>query len=391
MRQAITAVILAAMLNGCSTVSGWTSSLFGGTDNAEPPAPLVEIAAPIPLKELWNTRVGVGLDEQFVNLAPYIYEDQLYIADRKGRVVALDAQTGKEKWQVKTGAALSAGPGAGSGLVLVGSSDAEVLALSADDGAQLWKAEVSSEVLAVPQVDIDKVIVQTADGNITALAVDSGEQLWISDRSVPVLTLRGTSTPAVESGLVVAGFANGKLVGLSADTGIPVWEVSVAIPKGRSEIDRLVDIDGDPVIVGGVVYVTTYQGHIAVIEALTGNQGWQREMSSHVGLGVDFSQVYVTDAESNVWALSRSTGASEWKLDELANRKVTAPAPFDDYIAVGDLEGYVHLLSRYDGHIAARAQVDSKGIHEKPLVRNGILYVYGNSGKLSAFTLPTRQ
>lgn len=391
MKHAIAVTILAVLLNGCSTVSGWTSSLLGGTDNAEPPTPLVDIADPVPLKELWSTRVGVGLDEQFVNLAPIVHEDRLFIADRKGRVLALDARTGKEIWQVKTDAALSAGPGAGSGLVLLGTSDAEILALSADDGILLWKAEVSSEVLSVPQVDIDKVIVQTVDGNIAALAVDSGEQLWTNDRSVPVLTLRGTSTPAVEGGLVVAGFANGKLVGLSAEKGFPVWEVNIAIPQGRSEIDRLVDIDGDPVIVGGVVYVTTYQGHIAVIEAQTGNQGWQRDMSSHVGLGVDFSQVYVTDVDSNVWALSRSTGASEWKQDELAHRKVTAPAPFEDYVAVADLEGYVHLLSRYDGRIAARALVDSKGVQEKPLVSDGILYVYGNSGRLSAFTLPARQ
>jgi outer membrane protein assembly factor BamB len=390
-KQALAAVMLAALLSGCSTVSGWTNSLLGGSDNAEPPAPLVEIANPIPLKELWNAHVGVGLDKQFVNLAPVVYEDHVYIADRKGRVVALDAQTGKQQWQVKTEAALSAGPGAGSGLILVGTSDAEVLALSATDGALLWKAGVSSEVLSVPQVDIDKVIVQTADGNIAALSVDNGEQLWVNDRSVPVLTLRGTSTPAVEGGLVIAGFANGKLVGLSAEKGFPVWEASIAIPQGRSEIERLVDIDGDPIIVGGIVYVTTYQGHITVIEAQTGNQGWQRDMSSHVGLGVDFSQVYVTDADSNVWALSRSTGTSVWKLDELANRKVTAPAPYEDYVAVGDLEGYVHLLSRYDGHIAARVRVDSKGIQEKPLIRNGILYVYGNSGKLSAFTMPARQ
>ena len=388
MKKSLTAMSLALLLSGCTTMSDWTNSFLGGSDNTEPPAPLVEITDPIPFKELWSTRIGVGHDDQSVSLIPYIYEDQLFIADRKGRVVALDAVTGKENWSVKTGAALSGGPGVGSDVVLMGTSDAEVLALSTDDGSLLWKADVSSEVLSVPQVDIDRVIVQTADGNITALALASGEQLWIHDRSVPVLTLRGTSTPAVENGLVVAGFANGKLVGLSAEKGFPVWEVSIAIPRGRSEIDRMVDIDGDPIIVGGVVYVTTYQGNIAVIEAQTGNQGWQRDMSSHVGLGVDFSQVYVTDDKSNVWALSRSTGASEWRLDELLNRKLTAPEPFEDYVAVGDLEGYVHLLSRYDGHIAARAQVDSKGIREKPLVRNGVLYVYGNSGKLAAFTLP---
>ena len=387
MRQAVTTVSLALLLSGCSTMANWSSSLLGGSDNSEPPAPLIEITDPIPLKELWSTSVGVGHDKQFVSLVPNVYEEQVFVADRKGRVVALDAETGKKNWEVKTKAAISGGPGVGSSVILVGTSDAEVLALSADDGSLLWKADVSSEVLSVPQVDIDKVIVQTADGNITALGLDSGEQLWTHDRSVPVLTLRGTSTPAVESGLVVAGFANGKLVGLSAEKGFPVWEVSIAIPQGRSEIDRLVDIDGDPIIVGGVIYVTTYQGRIAVIEAQTGNQGWQRDMSSHVGLGVDFSQVYVTDDESNVWALSRSTGASEWRLDELLNRKLTAPEPIEDYVAVGDFEGYVHLLSRYDGRIVARAKVDSKGIQEKPLASDGILYVYGNSGKLSAFRL----
>jgi len=149
-----------------------------------------------------------------------------------------------------------------------------------------------------------------------------------------------------------------------------------------------VDIDGDPVVVGGVVYVTTYQGHIAVIEASTGNQGWQRDMSSHVGLGVDFSQVYVTDDVSSVWAMSRQSGASEWKQEALANRKLTAPEPFEDYVAVGDLEGYVHLLSRYDGSLVGRVKVDSKGIQKRPLSRGGVLYVYGNSGDLAAYVLP---
>ena len=388
MKQALTAVMLAALLSGCSTLSSWSNSVFGGSDNAEPPAELIDIANPIPLKTLWKTSIGVGYDKQFINLVPVVYDDQMFIADRKGRVVSLNAETGKKNWQVKTEVAVSAGPGAGGGLVLLGTSNAEVLALSADDGTLLWKSNVSSEVFSVPQVDLDKVIVQTVDGNVSALDIYSGEELWVHDRSIPVLTLRGTSTPAVENGLVVAGFANGKLVALSAEKGFPVWEVSIAVPQGRSEIERLVDIDGDPIIVGGVVYVTTYQGNVAVIEAQTGNQGWQRDMSSHAGLGVDFSQVYVTDDKSNVWALSRSTGASEWKQGELLNRQVTAPEPFDDYVAVGDLEGYVHLLSRYDGSIKARVMVDKKGIQEQPLVNNDILYVYGNSGKLAAFRLP---
>jgi len=318
---------------------------------------------------------------------PASADGQIVIADRKGRVLALNALTGKENWEVKTRVPVSAGPGVGEGLVLLGTSDAEVLALDAADGSKRWVAAVSSEVLAVPQIDLGRVIVQTVDGNVTALDAESGAQLWIYDRSVPVLTLRGTSTPAVEHGLVVAGFANGKLVALSAEKGFVGWETNIAIPQGRSELERIVDIDGDPIIVGTAVYVTTYQGRIAVIDLQTGNPGWKRDMSSYVGLGVDFSQVYVTDAQSHVWALSRSTGATVWRTEKLANRHLTAPEPYKDYIAVADYDGYVHLLSRYDGRIVARARVDSDPVRARPLVIDDILYVYSTDGKLSAYTL----
>jgi len=370
-------------LSGCGTLN----SILGGEDNTEPPAPLVDVDDPVPLQELWSTSVGVGHDKQYVNLVPAADGGQVYVADRKGRVAAFDAGTGKQIWSVKTGAAVSAGPGAGEGLVLVGTSDAEVLALNAADGSLAWKVAVSSEVLAVPQLGLDKVIVQTADGNVAALDAENGSQLWIFDRSIPVLTLRGTSTPAVQHGVVIAGFANGKLVALSEDQGFVAWETNVAIPQGRSELERIVDIDGDPVIVGTAVYVTTFQGSVAVIDIQSGDLGWKRDMSSHTGLGVDFSQVYVTDDKSYVWALARSTGASEWKLEQLENRQLTAPVPFNDYVAVGDLEGYLHLLSRYDGRVAARVRVDRKGIRARPLVQRDVLYVYGNGGKLAAYSL----
>ena len=388
MTRFLALVMLSGLLSGCSTMSSWFSGVLGGDDNTAPPVPLEQLTDPLSLKKLWRTSVGVGYDEQFINLKPAILDGRLFIADRKGRVIALDAETGEEIWEVKTGVAASGGPGVGEGLVLLGTSDAEVLALDADSGELVWKADVSSEVLSVPQIDLDKVIVQAADGNVTALSAVDGEQLWVYDRSVPALTLRGTSTPAVQHGLVIAGFASGKLVALSADKGFVAWETSIAIPEGRSEIERIVDIDGDPIVVGGAIYVTTFQGRIAVVDIQDGNPGWKRDMSSHVGLGVDFSNVYVTDEDSFVWALSRGSGASEWKLEALGNRIVTAPVPFDEYVAVGDFEGYVHLLSRYDGHIAGRVKVDSKGIQARPLALGKVLYVYGNSGKLVAYTLP---
>jgi outer membrane protein assembly factor BamB len=387
-KQAFVTVLLTLLLGGCSTLGDWSESILGGDDNADPPAPLVDIESPIAVKKLWSTSVGVGDDKQFINLVPAVDESQIFVADRKGQVVAFDLETGKKNWSVKTETAIAAGPGVGEGLVLVGTSDAEVLALSTIDGTLLWKAEVSSEVLSVPRIDLDKVIVQTADGNVAALDAGDGHEVWIHDRSIPVLTLRGTSSPAVQHGLVVVGYANGKLAALSAEKGFDVWETSITIPKGSSEIDRMVDIDGDPIIVGAAVYVTTYQGRIAVVDIQNGDPGWTRDMSSSVGLGVDFSQVYVTDDQSHVWALSRGSGATEWKVEDMNNRQLTAPEPFEDYILVGDVEGYVHLLSRYDGRVAARVKVDSRGVNSKPLVKDGVFYVYGSSGKLAAYTLP---
>lgn len=391
MIRIISMLMLSGLLAGCSTMSSWVEGITGGDDNAAPPAPLTTIENPVAFTRVWSKSIGVGYDEQFVNLAPVVDNGRMYIADRKGRVVAMDAANGKEIWSVKTGALLSAGPAAGSGLVLLGSSDAEVIALDSEDGSLRWKTEVSSEVLSQPRLDLDRVVVQTADGSIAGLDVANGQQLWINDRTVPVLTLRGTSTPAVELGLVIAGFSNGKLVAFSADKGFALWENSIAVPQGRSELERIVDIDGSPVIAGGAVYVTTYQGRIARVDIKDGNTVWERDMSSSLGLGVDFSQVYVTDDKSHVWALSRNSGATAWKLETLANRGLTAPEPFSDYVVVADAEGYVHLLSRGDGQISARVELDSKGVSARPLAVGDMLYVYGNSGKLAAFSLQEKQ
>lgn len=373
--------------SGCSTLTSWVPGILEGEDNAVPPAKLQSIEAPVKLSRRWSRDIGVGRNEYKLNLRPVVKGARLFAADSEGRVTAIDALTGDIVWTAKTGAAVSAGPGVGEGLVLLGTSNAEIIALDAVDGSERWRTFVSSEVLAIPQTDLEKVIVQTADGNVSALSANDGQSLWSYNRTVPVLTLRGTSSPAIQQGLVVAGFSSGKLVALTADHGRVAWETSIAIPQGRSELERIVDIDGSPIIVGGAVFVSTFQGRIAAVELATGNLGWKRDISSHAGLGVDYSQVYVTDEDSHVWALSRTTGAAEWKLDQLANRKLTAPETFHDYVAVADYEGYVHLLSRYDGKISGRIEVDSKGVSARPLVVDDVLYIYGNSGKLAAYTL----
>ncbi len=387
MNRIFLAALLAFQLAGCSTTSSWLSSLTAGEDNSAPPRPLPDIEPSVQLNKRWSVDTGAGFGEFTLKLQPAYGDGRIYVASHDGRVLALDAVNGRQVWSVKTGTAISGGPGIGEGLVLVGTTDAEIIALDAEDGSERWRAMASSEVLSIPQTAFERVIVQAADGSITGLDATDGSQQWRYDRSVPVLTLRGTSTPAVERGLVVAGFSNGKLVALTADRGLVAWESSVAVPRGRSELERIVDIDGDPVIRGSTVFVATYQGTLAELNVRSGEAGWKRDISSHAGLDVDFSRVYVTDDKSRLWALSRTTGAAEWKLEQLENRKLTAPGLLADYIAVGDFEGYLHLVARHNGALAARVAVDGEGISARPLVADDVVYVYGNSGKLASYTL----
>ena len=379
-RSVVFLLVVLIALSGCS--------LFGDDDNSEPPAELESFDKQVRLRSLWSRGTGDGTDEQLVKLVPAVVDERVYAADRNGSVWAYELEKGKNLWRSKTGVAISAGPGVGEGLVLVGSSEADLVALSADSGEERWRTSVSSEVLSVPQVYDDVVIVQTVDGNIAGLDAESGERIWIHDRSAPVLTLRGTSTPLVEEGLVMAGFASGKMTALEVESGRQIWEAAVAISRGRSELQRIVDIDVDPVISDGVLYVTSYQGSLVAISLQDGRQIWNRDMSAYAGIAVDGQQVYVSDADSEVWALDRRSGASLWKQDKLRRRSLTGPTVIDGHVAVGDFAGYVHLLSRTDGSIAGRVRVDKDGIQAPPaaLLGNRLL-VLGAGGKLALYQL----
>jgi outer membrane protein assembly factor BamB len=373
-------VLLSTGLGGCAWMSG-------GKDNTEPPAPLTSIDSRLEVETLWSTRVGVGSKKQVLKLVPAVAEGRVFAADRKGRVQAVDAASGKRLWETATEAPISGGPGVGDGLVLVGTTGGEVLALDAEDGALRWRVPVSSEVLSVPRAAEGVVVVLTADGKVFGLSVEDGRRRWIFERSVPVLTLRGTSSPALANGLVVGGFASGKLASLGARDGRLLWETSIAVPSGRTELERLVDISADPVVDGDVVYVVTFQGRVAAVALESGRMLWVRDMSSYAGLGVDGRQVYVTDDKSHVWALDHRNGASLWRQDKLSSRALTAPVPHGGAVAVADFEGYLHWLSREDGSFLARVRVDRAGILAPPVVVGDTLYVHGRSGALAAYRI----
>jgi len=380
MTRFISLLLILVVLSGCS--------LFGDDDNSEPPAKLESFEKQVRLVSLWSRDTGEGTREQRVNLVPAVYRERVYAADRSGAVLAYELDSGKQVWRSKTGLAISAGAGVGDGLVLVGSSEAELVALDSESGDELWRTSVSSEILSVPQVSDGVVVVQTVDGNIAGLDASDGKQLWMHDRSAPVLTLRGTSTPLVVQGIVLAGFANGKMAALEIQSGRQVWEVAVAISRGRSELQRIVDLDADAVIRDGVLYASSYQGRLVAISLQDGRMLWNRDMSAYAGIAADNQQVYVSDADSEVWALDRGTGASLWKQGKLRRRDLTGPAVTGEYVSVGDFEGYIHLLTQAEGTIAGRVRVDKAGVQVAPVTLFGDrLLVLGAGGKLVLYQL----
>lgn len=372
-------IAVTVWLSGCS----W----LRGDDNTDPPAELTEIQTKVKLQQLWHKDVGTDIDEQYLKLRPAIDGGRVFAADAKGRVTAYDEATGNEIWEVKTDIAISSGVGVGEGLVVVGSSEAQIVALDWRDGHEVWRTEVSSEVLSIPGANQGIVVIQSVDGKLTGLKASDGARVWVYERSVPVLSLRGTSSPVLVQGAVIAAGDNGKLAVVDLARGLVGWETSIAVPHGRSELERMVDIDSPPQVWGGTLYAVTYQGRVAAVEGNSGRILWARDMSSAVGLGVDFSNVYVTDDNSEVWALERDNSGSVWKQDKLKRRALTAPVAIGNYVAVADFEGYVHVLSRTNGEIVGRERADSKGVFAPLVVDGDTLFVYGNSGTLSAYKI----
>ncbi|PPD42991.1 MAG: outer membrane protein assembly factor BamB [Methylobacter sp.] len=391
----ITLLLLCLGLAGCAawdtvgeSFSGIADYFGGGEDNTDPPNILVEYTPEIKIEVRWKESVGVGADEQMLKLVPAIGSARVIAADREGLVQARDLSSGDKLWEAKTELPFSAGPGVGKNTAILGTSDAEVVALNADSGTQLWKIKVSSEVLAVPVVSNGIVIVHTADGKVIAINETNGAKLWSYEVNVPALSIRGSATPVIIEDKVISGYDNGKLMALQLKDGKYIWESSVAIPKGRSEVERLVDLDTDPLEAAGTVYVAGFHGGVSAISEIDGEVVWRNEsVSSYTGLSNDWRYLYLSDIESDVWQLDLRSGSSLWRQKDLHQRRTTAPAVYDHYVVVGDFEGYVHWLSTTDGHQLGRVQVSGSPIEAKPVVVDNTVYVYAKDGTLAALTV----
>jgi len=367
-------------------ISGCTSSGSNSKEELEPAA-LTKFTEEVRLKVQWSRSVGDGQGKIWNRLKPAIDGSTIFVADDKGRVSAFNRENGEPLWKKNLKEPVSGAVGAGNGLLLLGTLRGEIIALDAATGDEKWRVSVGSEVLAPPAINQDAVIVQTQDDRIFAFSPADGGQLWRFDNTPATLTLRGTSAPLVTSRLAVVGLSSGKVIALEARTGVPVWEQRIAIPQGRSELERIVDIDGSLLLSGNTLYVTSFQGQVAGLDLDNGEVLWQHQASSYTGVAERQGHVYLSQAGGAVVSLDERTVSLLWSNDALARRELTAPEVFGDTIAVGDKEGYLHLLSQTDGHFVARQKIDGNGLRARPLVAGDFLYVYGNGGKLVALRI----
>ncbi|MEM8767514.1 MAG: outer membrane protein assembly factor BamB [Pseudomonadota bacterium] len=398
------------LLGGCSWFSWlpWVDGDKKKDDEDLKPAKLTKYDPEVNIRQVWKAGVGKGLGRKYLRIRPTIVADQIYAADGYGRVEAFDRFTGKRSWRTQLPAEaggflnsldvldrtdpsfVSGGVGSGGGQVYIGTTNGELIALSAVDGSEAWRRTVDGEVLAPPVVGEGLVFVQTIDGSLIALEVATGEVRWETDNQVPILTLRGTATPVYDGGVVYAGFANGNVVAVKAENGEPIWEHLVMLPEGRSELDRMVDVDSTPLIDGPMVYAVAYQGNLRGVRRQDGNPLWEIPISSFLDLEEGYGQIYVIDEDDTIVAVDRQSAEEAWRQDALARRKLSSPVAFSNYVAVTDDEGYIHVLAQSDGRLMGRRKLDGKGVRSRMIYADGTLYALGNSGSLHALEVIVR-
>lgn len=387
-RSFLALITLASSLAGCSHIP-----FFGDDDDdvvieLREPAELTSVTEELRIHRVWNVSAGSGDEGKSVRMRLLLLPEKIAVAGENGQVGVYQQKDGRSLWSRTVDSKLSAGVGGDEQSIVVGNAEGVVYCLNGNDGTERWQLKLSSEVDTISRTLNNIVVVRTHDSKIYGIEVTAGSLLWNFSRSAPALLLQGTSVPLVDEGVTYVGFDSGQLVALSLDSGEPLWEARVAVPSGRSELERLVDIDGQMIIDGDIIYVVSFQGRVAALAKATGRVIWSREMSSSRGLTLDADKVYVSDSDSVVWALDKNSGVALWKQDQLLYRSVSAPAVVESEVLVGDFEGYVHVLSTEDGHFTGRQDISGEAILAPPVVdENQQIYFLDQNGHVSALEI----
>ena len=383
------ALAAAALVGGCKSLSPDSLTLptipppsfdwlTGGSNK---PGPLPPLAPRVTASVVWHAEIG----RAGPGFAPAITSDAVYAAAQDGTLARFDPATGRTMWRIGAGQKLEAGPGAGDTLVVVGTDQGKVLAFGTD-GKPRWTGQVSSEVISPPIVVGNVVVVQSGDGRIYGLAGDTGKTQWVDPRTLPSLTIRNTAGGIETRGAVFIGTAGGRLLAIASDTGAIGWDGTVAVPKGSTELDRIADVTSLPFVDENEVCAAAYQGRVACFDVVRGTLLWTRDISSLAGITGDTSRIYVVASDGSIQALDRSNGASVWKQDVLAKRRIGGPQVIGDELAVVDVDGYLHLVARSDGTYVGRLATDGSAATAQPARLGGGILWQSQKGDLYAIT-----
>ena len=359
-------------------------SLFGGDDEDESllPAELIEFTETVDVDQQWKASVGKGHEGLGIALNPTTDGETVYAASFNGNVIAINANNGRKIWKQSFDFSFTAGPTYKDGILVLGTNNGELINIDSMTGEILWTTTVSSEILAPVAIKDDQIFVRSVDGNLTAFLSDNGSLMWTANHRVPRLSLRGTTSPEVFANAVLSGFDDGKVSAYDLVDGSLLWETMLTPPGGRTEIEKINDIDAPMTIVGNELYVGSYQGALAALALESGDIIWLTEASIYAGMAVDEEAVFVSESDGSVMALSRFTGREIWKKDNLLNRYPSAPVIIGDSIIVGDLEGYLHWLDKESGETQQRISIGKDKISSVPLVMEDTVIVQTDGGNL---------
>jgi outer membrane protein assembly factor BamB len=348
-RLLFTLSVLTVMLVGCST----------SPSPVKPPKTLTKIDNAFNIKKRWHYKIDEGASDNYLRLQPVVNEGIVYSVDHTGTVTAFRIADRTILWKTDIGYQIGSPLTLEGSILYLGTSDGHVIAINKGDGKLNWQVRVSSEVLAAPAVQNGYVVVRCVNGEVIALNSNNGEKLWSDRQITPSLTLRGTSAPVIHNGLVLSAFDNGKLIAYELRTGKIIWQTPVSVARGRSALERMVDIDAEIVISNNVVYAVAFQGKLEAVALDSGKVIWSRDLDSYIGMDVDATRIYIVDSNSQILALDKANGATHWKQDALLRRSLTRPLVDSNYIIVGDFNGFLHWFRRDTGELAARVKLDT--------------------------------
>lgn len=371
------AALLVLMLTGCG--------MFGSKEVEREPLELVEFSPTLDVERVWQVSVGKGLSRSAQSLKPHFSNGRVWVADYRGQITAVNAETGARERSFETELDISAGPGVYGERLLVGTLSGQVAVLDADSGDIQWRAQLSSEILSTPILQDGIVVARCIDGRIFGLDARTGERQWIYDRSVPLLTLRGNSDPLSRGGQLFIGYDDGAVSAVRVSDGVRLWEQRVSVPEGRTELDRLADIDGPMAIVGADLYAVTQHGRMASLALDTGRIQWVGDIASHSGLSVSRTRLASTSVDDVVWMVDRQNGATTWQNEQMLRRGLTRPVFYGNYLVTVDRDGYMHWMDADTGAFVARERASKDRPASAPLVIGTTLYFLDADGTLSAW------